>query len=603
MLINKLLPYILIGIIIIINSLFWSKVSLPYVNPEDVRGVYSQNSYSSHNDTLRFLIYIFLPVIFYFVYNFLIKHKKKSIYQNFTKIREIGKDDYSEYKIIFSFFLTIIILSFLSLDFPLQKLDIFHEGQLLTGAMNHLQKQNFWEGSYLNTGLFYDQINTIIAFKLFNIQSIGAFRIFQIILQNLTSILMLIFCFSLSKNIKLEINLKRLFVILFVIFGLLFVKENLIYYRHIPIILFLIFINEIIFNYTKKINYICLGLISSFSFFWSIDIGAYVLATLFIFIVILIFNKRIKEFWLVFFSFFGLFLFTYLIVGQEDFKSFILNTLNQYRFNELYNGIIHPEPFTDQKDSARATKSLIIFIINGLILVNIFFQKNKKISNELYLFLILFYIISIFNYKTGLSRSDGGHIKLGSSFTYLLFIYLSMIKIFYLFVEKKIILKNFLIKSLITIFITFFVFLSQFNEKNSFKNFMTFKKNLFKTINKKDNFYLNEDYIELIKELRYLTLDLNCFQVFNYEPTIYYLIDKKSCTKYYQIQSIGSISDQKKMIYEMTKLKPKYLLTGGDYENWGIKPSLRFPLIQDYITNEYEFYKKINNHKILILIE
>jgi len=57
------------------------------------------------------------------------------------------------------------------------------------------------------------------------------------------------------------------------------------------------------------------------------------------------------------------------------------------------------------------------------------------------------------------------------------------------------------------------------------------------------------------------------------------------------------------MIYEMIKLKPKYLLTEGNYENWGIKPSLRFPLIQDYITNKYEFYKKINNHKILILIE
>ena len=81
------------------------------------------------------------------------------------------------------------------------------------------------------------------------------------------------------------------------------------------------------------------------------------------------------------------------------------------------------------------------------------------------------------------------------------------------------------------------------------------------------------------------------------------MINKKSCTKYYQIQSIGSKSDQENFILEMEKFKPKYLLVGGEYEDWGIKPSLRFPIIFNYVTAKYQFHKKIYNHKILILIE
>jgi hypothetical protein len=104
------------------------------------------------------------------------------------------------------------------------------------------------------------------------------------------------------------------------------VEENFIYYRHIPIILFLFFLNKVMLDYTKKINYISLGITSSFAFFWSIDVGAYVFATLLIFIMILIYNNKIKETILVILSFFLLFIFIYLILEQGDFQSFISNT-------------------------------------------------------------------------------------------------------------------------------------------------------------------------------------------------------------------------------------------------------------------------------------
>jgi len=185
---NKLLPYILTIIIIIINTLIWSKINIPYLNPEDVRGNYSINNYSVHNDTLRFLLYVFVPLIFFFTYNFIIKYKEIFAYKNFLKIKKIYKDDYNGYLKIFLFLFISVFISYLSIDLPIHKLDIFHDGQLLTGAINYFEKGTFWDGSYLNTGLFYDQISTILAFKLFNIASVGSYRIFQIILQFFTAI-------------------------------------------------------------------------------------------------------------------------------------------------------------------------------------------------------------------------------------------------------------------------------------------------------------------------------------------------------------------------------------------------------------------------------
>ena len=67
--------------------------------------------------------------------------------------------------------------------FPDYKLDIFHEGQLLTGTMNYNLKNMFWTGSYLNTGLFYDILNTKFAWSLFDKENISAYRYFQQILN------------------------------------------------------------------------------------------------------------------------------------------------------------------------------------------------------------------------------------------------------------------------------------------------------------------------------------------------------------------------------------------------------------------------------------
>ena len=101
----------------------------------------------------------------------------------------------------------------------------------------------------------------------------------------------------------------------------------------------------------------------------------------------------------------------YKIFGQEEFKSFFYNTKEIYQSMDWIHGIIHPEPFSSDQHSARATKILLILILSGLLIININFFKYKNILNEYKILLIFIFIISIITYKTALGRSDGPHIR------------------------------------------------------------------------------------------------------------------------------------------------------------------------------------------------
>ena len=164
---RKITPLIFFIIIVATNTYFWEKILIPYDVSTEVVGFYSVNNYNSQNDTIRFLIFIFLPLIFYCLsYLFINKIKIRFFFNQLY----LKKNEKIKYKFEIKLFLIILFLSiiiFLSRDLPFYKLDIFHEGQLLSGSLNFFLKDEIWQGSYLNTGLFHDQLNATIAFNFF----------------------------------------------------------------------------------------------------------------------------------------------------------------------------------------------------------------------------------------------------------------------------------------------------------------------------------------------------------------------------------------------------------------------------------------------------
>ncbi len=168
--------YSIIIISIIFVSKIWGFIKLPYKDPLIV-GIYSVNEFNATNDILRYLVFFLLPVsIFIFFKVFL---EKKSIKEIIFKLRNVPKNVFKNNFIInysFVLILLFLILEFLSLNFPLDKLDFVHEGQNLSSAYRSFLDNSLWSGSYVTIGIFYETLSSKFIWSFFDFQSIGLSR-------------------------------------------------------------------------------------------------------------------------------------------------------------------------------------------------------------------------------------------------------------------------------------------------------------------------------------------------------------------------------------------------------------------------------------------
>ena len=579
---------------IFLCSYIWGSIKFNYSNPYEIVGEYSSNNYSVHNDTARYLFFIFLPVLSFCLVFFTINKKNNSFNFDIKKIFLPNK----KFKIqnlsikYFLFFLFILFVFFLDDDWLVYYLDIFEEGISLSGASNFHLNAKPWVDIYINTGLFFDVLNGKISWSITGHNSIGAFKFYIKLINFISNIALIYFFFELSKQIPKE-KLKSLFF-LFIGSVTLYVNlENYNLYRDLPLILFLI--SVLGFLNTKKNFYIAMiSVISVFSVFWSLDRGFFLNLTLLSFLIYVFFAYKSEFYKILFFIFFA-WVAGILLIGINDFLFFLSHTKEILTQHEYLNGIIHPQPFSEDSNATRATKTLILIIINFIITFLIITNKNKYFLNNTKFLFIQFSILNFLIYKAALSRSDGPHIQQASYFTIMFFsFFLLYFIIFYL--DKR----NFFSKKNTSIaYILIFFFLSSIfiNNISSLKNIYAFLKNISSFIKADDKKFTNNKYSDLIKELNLLTANSNCIQTFSYDQAIFYLVKKKSCSKFYNIWTIGSKKNQKIYVNELKANNPKYILTEGPLKF--TSPYKRYPYIKEFIDNEYYIYKNIHSWKIL----
>ena len=603
---KKIIPLVFSIITVILVSFFWDQITLPYKNTNEIIGEYSKNNHHQLNDTLRFICFLFFPLLVFCTTYILTNQNKIKSYKYIFYTSElngsINKNNY-EKNFYFIFFCLILFINFLSLDLPDHKLDIFHEGQLLSGALNYNLKDKLWTGSYINTGLFYDILNTKFSWLFFEKESIGAYRLFSFVFNYIYLFFVIILIYQISRIFNFSKKRENLFFVLLSIFCLYFYNTksyNFPNYRDLFTIFFLICLcNALILNKLKNLNYFLIGSFSITSLLWSLDRGIFLNATMILLIVILLFKKQFFEILVICTSillFWVLFIFA---VGIEELNSFVFNSTNMLKYNEIWNGIIHPQPFSDDKNSTRASKALILFVINGIFIFKYLIKKKNKLNLNTILFLGLFFIIGIFYYKVGISRSDGGHIVIGSSINYILFVILIIYELLSSDYIKFKIKLNFNINFLMPIFLLLITLIS-FNQKNkhSFENFISFNKRINDFISKESNYFLQKDYLNFINQLRTLTKNENCIQNFNYDSTMYYLLGKKSCTQYYLIFTMATKNDQEKFIDQIKGIN--YLVVDNYKHADKFSAYSRFTLVKNHLEKYFQVLTTINEYDILI---
>ena len=604
---------------IIFAVFLWDKIYFPFTNPLEIIGEYSKQSYNPVNDPVRYLIFILLPLLVTLLCcNFFIKNSfrniKKQIFQDdkTTKNNEKSK----KRKIVFFIFLIYVFLEFFSVNFPYKPIDLYHEGQILTPAFNNIINGGYWSNSYITVGVFLEIFATSFIWKLLGLETIGAARLQDLILNLIFKISLLFLSYQITKKFVLGEN-KKILSFLLLSFVMLNLNNfniwetHLLVYRDLPLVLFLIFFVEV-FNNKNFSNFFAfvLGSFSVLSILWGLDRGAYLNLNLFLLFFLLIFRGEMKKSifliigfslgWIIFFS----------INAQNEAKFFIENSLSIYQNHGFINGIIHPIPFSDDPNSWRATKSIISILICGLILIYLFVFNNKKFSNQSKILLVFVFIISITSYMNALSRSDGNHMR--ESFGFPL-IFLSIfiinnilhIKSNFFYQQSKNLKKSFFLFVLI-VQIFFLFLMSKFaigysstaypsiGTTINIENIKTFNSRFDKFINTMDDYYLDNKLLDVVNYYKFIAKNDKCVQIFNYDAGIPYLVKKYSCTKFYFIWELGSMTNQLKFIEELKLSKPNYILLHGPQDFYGgISASERLPYAYKYILDNYSKHKQI----------
>ena len=197
---NNLFIFFTTFISVFLVSILWSKINLPYNNKYEVIGVYSELNYSSYNDVVRYIFFITIPIITFLISLFFFK---KNQFINLKDLLSVKNDrfDYnvSNKNIIYLYFISFLILigvDFFSLEMPDFKMDYWHDGDFLTAAKNYSIKNKIWETTYAVHGASMSLYPNLM-WKFFNIESIGAYRLFPWFLIILVKFFCLYFSYQL----------------------------------------------------------------------------------------------------------------------------------------------------------------------------------------------------------------------------------------------------------------------------------------------------------------------------------------------------------------------------------------------------------------------
>ena len=589
---KKLFLLFCIVLSILFCTYVWDLISVDFGKIQ-IKGEYFEKKHNAINDPLRYFFFIIFPVTVYFLFQ--IFFEKKKINFEHIKVKNFGFEKNNKLKIINFYIIFILIFEFFSINFPVNLIDIFHEGQKLSAAFKSSMDGKLWSGSFVTTGIINETLGTKLIWKIFNHQSIGLMRYLEIIYILIFKISLIYLFYLIINNIFFSLYGKIAFFLTTSIISFFLIDYNLstgdsFSYRDLPTVFFLIIFFKYLSNMGKfYFPLLLIGFLSVTSFFWSID-RALIVNFLIIFMYInMLLNKRYAHIATITLSIIFFWVFYYYYLGFE-FNYFLNNTLSVLSNQNYIHGIIHPTPFSNMDNSSRATKSLLLIILSLLISSSFFFSEKKKYNNFFKLVLITLSFAGFCSYLYALSRSDGGHIK---QTTGVLVIFFSLFIFYHLirYLEKFILYKKFNISflhfsSLILIILFFFI------PKINIKNTIEYSKRLKQFVYLEDESFLTKNQNEFVNIIQPLTKKYKCLQLFTYDAALIYLLKIPNCSIYYFTYSLGSINEQNKLINTMKEIN--LIIYSGQTDNWGTSPQIKLPLVDNYINSNF-----LNNIKIL----
>ena len=460
----------------------------------------------------------------------------------------------------------------------------------MSSAFKYSIDQSLWSGSYVTVGIFYETISSNLIWKFFDQLSIGSTRYLNLIYILILKLILVIIFYQITILSKLKDSLQLLFNFLLNLSGLQLINytggvDNFIWREIFTLLTLLIFLQIFLKPNLKNYLVIFAGPISVLSIFWSVDRGIVCNLVLIVLFVYLLIKKDFKPFLNLIFSIIITWLLTYYYLGNE-FQYFLENTLSILNEMNIIGGVIHPLPFSDDPNSARATKTLALISISIILSLELIYFQKIKIENKFIFVLILISLFSFLSYGYAIGRSDGPHIK--SSFGFVQIFYSIIILYFSLIYLEKLGFFSKILNQKKKIFLSIII-LSILSFNFNIQNISKFSERLNKYTKLEDNFFLNDKQKSFIGNAKKIVENYECIQLFTNDVMLLYLLRKPSCSIFYFTITVGSRENQMRLNKSMSNTQ----IVISDTNKNEFSPSYRLEYTDRYIQDNYEnIYKE-----------
>ena len=601
---NNIIIISLVVLSVIFCSLIWTHINLNFSNITGATGAITKENYSTDADTLRYIIFILLPLIIFTTSIYFFKRKQTKDFFDLIKFPNENID--TNYNFFFPLFILLffVAIQFLSLNLPDGPIDTFHDGELFSVTKNTLLNNSFFIDTYTIHG-FSDIFYPMLFWKITGLETIGSGRLFFFFLILSIKLFCLILSFQLIKfsTVKNKTIFFALFSIILVSFSDYQTPLNfsLFSYRDIYIIVFLIFLSKIFLNHHSTIiTKFFIGSIPTFALLMHIDTGIFLFVLLLSLVTYLAINKKIFDIFQILLSVLFSSLILLYIFGADELVSFFQNASTIVLSMDYLHGVMYPEPFFsigENKNGMRATRGLILQLTAGLFVAYHFINKKENLSNGGKIFFVFLFFLSFIMYKNALGRTDSYHIRMSNDLPILInsfFIINFLIKK----IETKYDLKELSNQKII---LSLFIFLTWlYFDKINLKNIKDYNLKVNKLINLQDNHYIDKNRNDFIDLYKVLSRNDKCFQNFTDDLILLYLIKKPSCTKFVASWLASPDHLQDNYIKSLKETKPNFIVYKSAYFGVdGILMPDRLEKVNSYILDNYEFYKIINTYEIL----
>lgn len=591
-------------------------IQFPLHSSKDIIGPLTLLQFNFINNIFRYLLFCATPsaVLFWLEKIKPSDHGMDNKEFCYPRVKQTQK-----YNKLFYILYIIIIILFLStfLQYPkTDPLDIFHEGEMLTPAINFLHGRGIYKGSFFIHGAFYDCLTAILSWNFFEVQTIGALRELLRFLYAFSGICLAFFiislCFFLRKTGHQGIAFIYVCCVIILIISTyqilytinrrdacVFIGASVVFtaYRYI-----------MDRTYLEKLTRLFVlgvfaGMLCLVQIFYTIDRGAYLFLFLFCSCayLFLLCKTDIKKKALIFSCgvLFGTILSAlvfYIILGKDEISSFWENFYFFSTSKDLFDSYVYTFSLR------RAFPILTISIAITLCVQN-FFSNRKFSQNQTILFLTT--TLAFFYYRSALGRSDSSHIMYASFFSTLI-----IIPIYFECVEripfKFSYAKKYCTAGLIMIIFILVIPTIRKNIAAELRELLTLQTRLQiddDLIYRQDRSFLTNDDKETYTVLRALVNESQqkSFQDLSSGVGWNYLLDLPSTSKFHLPWFAMKKEFQSRLVGDLASSMCTYI-TAYSSDWWssidGIPNEFRLPYLFRFLHMNYSFFRKVGKIEI-----